>query len=33
VSSSVLAHKNGGGLLPKGEVVRESFIDNEAKEQ
>jgi len=33
VSFSVLAHKDKGGLLPKGEVVREGFIDNKAKEQ
>jgi len=33
MSSSVLAHKDRRGLLPKGEVVRRGFIDNEAKEQ
>jgi len=33
VSSSVLAHKDGGGLLLGGEEVREDFINNEAKEQ
>jgi len=33
VSSSVLAHKDGEGLLLEGEVVRGGFIDNEAKEQ
>jgi len=29
----VLAHKDGGGLLPEGEVVKGGFINNEAKEQ
>jgi len=29
----VLAHKDGGGLLPGGKEVRGGFIDNEAKEQ
>jgi len=29
----MLAHKNRRGLLPEEEVVRGSFIDNEAKEQ
>jgi len=33
VSFSVLAHKDGEGLLPEEEVVRGSFIDNKAKEQ
>jgi len=33
MSSSVLAHKNGEGLLLGGKVVRGGFIDNEAKEQ
>jgi len=32
VSSSVLAHKDRGGLLLGGEIVRGGFIDNEAKE-
>jgi len=32
VSFSVLAHKDGKGLLPGDEVVRGGFIDNEAKE-
>jgi len=33
VSSSVLAHKDGRGLLPGDEEVRGDFINNEAKEQ
>jgi len=32
VSSSVLAHKDRGGLLLGGKEVREDFIDNKAKE-
>jgi len=32
MSFSVLAHKDGGGLLPGGKEVREGFIDNKAKE-
>jgi len=31
VSSSALAHKDGGGLLPGGKVVKGGFIDNETK--
>jgi len=31
VSSSVLAHKDGKGSLPGGEVIRGGFIDNKAK--
>jgi len=31
VSSSVLAHKDGEGLLPGDEVIRGGFINNEAK--
>jgi len=27
----VLAHKDGEGLLPGDEVIREGFINNEAK--
>jgi len=33
MSSSVLAHKDEGGLLPGDEVVRGGFIDNKAKEE
>jgi len=33
MSSSVLAHKDRGGLLLEEEVARGGFIDNEAKEQ
>jgi len=32
VSSFVLAHKDGGGLLLGGKEVKEGFIDNKAKE-
>ena len=31
VFSSVLAHKDEEGLLPGDEVIREGFINNEAK--